>query len=129
MDEHVPDPKLKLILVVYVDVFKMSGPQANLAEGSALISKFIKMEKPTPLGRYLGCNHVSFTADIPDGYNPAQITPSLADLVFPADTNGTAQVPGKSGASLQGGRVSARFLKYDMRDFLEQCVEKVSKVE
>ena len=55
---------LKLYLVVCVDDFKLSGPKEHLAEGWRLIrtdtaeTKGIEMGDPTPLGRYLGCEHV-----------------------------------------------------------------------
>ena len=49
--------KLDLMLAEYVDDFKMSGPKGNLSDGWKLISKHIKLEKPCPLGRYLGCHN------------------------------------------------------------------------
>jgi hypothetical protein len=50
--------RLKCILIVYVDDFKLSGPAENLAEAWSLIRKDISMGDPTPQGRYLGCNHI-----------------------------------------------------------------------
>ena len=51
-------PKLKLLLGVYVDDFKMSGPSENIDEGWKLISSKIDMDTPEPAGRYLGCEHI-----------------------------------------------------------------------
>ena len=51
-------PKLKLLLGVYVDDFKMSGPSKNIDEGWKLISSQIDMDTPEDPGRYLGCEHV-----------------------------------------------------------------------
>ena len=51
-------PKLKLLLGVYVDDFKMSGPSKNIDEGWKLISSQIDMDTPEDAGRYLGCKHV-----------------------------------------------------------------------
>ena len=51
-------PKLKLLLGVYVDDFKMSGPSKNIDEGWKLISSQIDMDTPEDAGRYLGCEHV-----------------------------------------------------------------------
>ena len=51
-------PKLRLLLAVYVDDFKMSGPVENMAKGWSLISSKIDMDPPTPVGRYLGCEHL-----------------------------------------------------------------------
>ena len=61
-------PRLKLLLVVYADDFKLSGPLANLDKGWRLIrkneddppereSKGITTGVPTGHGLYLGCLH------------------------------------------------------------------------
>ena len=67
--------RLKLFLVVYVDDFKLAGPVKNLAEGWRLIrgnatsdgGKGLIMEDPTPLGIYLGCNHIQGKVTLPNG--------------------------------------------------------------
>ena len=55
---------MKLFLIVYVDDFKLSGPEENLRQGWDLIlspsdtaPKGIDMDEPEPVGRYLGCEH------------------------------------------------------------------------
>ena len=53
--------ELDLLLVVYVDDFKMAGPQANLAEGWKRISSVIDMDPPELFGRYFGCHHFEET--------------------------------------------------------------------
>ena len=50
-------PRLSLLLVVYVDDFKTSGPTQNLQEGWALLRKGITTDEPTGHGLYLGCLH------------------------------------------------------------------------
>ena len=50
-----PDPEL--LLVIYVDDFKMAGPQGNLKKGWANISSVIDMDPPEAFGRYFGCHH------------------------------------------------------------------------
>ena len=50
--------ELQLLLIVYVDDFKMSGPEKNMKEGWRLISTQIDMDEPEPIGRYLGCKHM-----------------------------------------------------------------------
>ena len=48
--------KLKLILSVYVDDFKLVGKKASLKEGWKLITgSGLVLDPPTPLGDYLGC--------------------------------------------------------------------------
>ena len=57
-------PTLRLLLIIYVDDFKLSGPTGNLKEGWRLIQepspevpKGIEIDPPTKVGRYLGCEH------------------------------------------------------------------------
>ena len=50
--------RLKLLLIVYVDDFKMSGPKESIEEGWRLIATKIDLDEPGPVGRYLGCEHV-----------------------------------------------------------------------
>ena len=49
---------LDLLLMVYVDDFKMSGPKQNLKKGWDAIRKDLKLEDPKPVGKCLGCMHV-----------------------------------------------------------------------
>ena len=49
--------KLKVLLVLYVDDFKMAGPPEGLKEAWGLIRLKIKVEDPTPYGLFLGCRH------------------------------------------------------------------------
>jgi hypothetical protein len=51
---------LKVVLVVYVDDFKMAGPIAGVAEAwkrLRTIEPTIKMSDPAPVSHYLGCKH------------------------------------------------------------------------
>eukprot|EP00439_Symbiodinium_sp_Y106_P027980 s7047_g3.t1 len=57
--------ELDLLLVIYVDDFKMAGPANNLDKGPAnnldkgwkTVQSVIDMDPPEPFGRYFGCNH------------------------------------------------------------------------
>ena len=51
-------PELKLLLVVYVDDFKMSGLKESMSKGWELVGSRIDMDVPSDIGRYLGCDHV-----------------------------------------------------------------------
>ena len=55
--------ELQLLLVVYVDDFKMAGPASNLAEGWRIVRRHVKTETPTALDKYLGCQHRMY--DVP----------------------------------------------------------------
>jgi len=122
------------MLVVYVDDFKMSGPKQNLSKGWELIGKHIRLETPSPLGRYLGCHHRAYSTDILKRYNPSGSYPSLPELLydkiaFPKGAQKKKISPRLNQPSTgQGGWVKANFIKYDMKDFLEQCVEKYQKL-
>ena len=59
--------ELTLKLMVYVDDFKLAGPEANMAEGWRLIQKAVDMETPQPIGHFLGCTHEEFTETLKDG--------------------------------------------------------------
>ena len=63
-------PKLKLLSAVYVDDFKMAGPKANMKRGWELISSKIDMDTPSPIGRYLGCEHVSRSSSLGKADHP-----------------------------------------------------------
>ena len=45
---------LRLFLVIYVDDFKLAGPQENLARGWGLLRQKIRIDAETKLGHYLG---------------------------------------------------------------------------
>ena len=47
--------KLNLLLVVYVDDFKMSGPEGNLAKRWSMLRSLLNIEPETDLGMRLGC--------------------------------------------------------------------------
>ena len=76
-------PQLKLILIAYVDDFKLSGPADKLAKGWELIRgksdvapNGIDMDPPAPVGRFLGCEHRVYTKDITwHGENPTVMDP------------------------------------------------------
>lgn len=90
--------KLKLLLAVYVDDFKMAGPSGNMAEGWKLIRQEIKMDAATPTGKYLGCSHKEGLVHVSAGGNPL-----LPD---------------------NEGDIPVRVMEYDMEQFLKQCVER-----
>ena len=58
--------KLKLMLSVYADDFKLAGPKQFLKAGWGIIRKNIHMEDPTPMQLYIGCIHKRFEGKIDD---------------------------------------------------------------
>ena len=49
--------ELSLLLMVYVDDFKMAGPKAALAKGWTLIRQGLDVDDPALVDRCLGCHH------------------------------------------------------------------------
>jgi hypothetical protein len=137
--------QLQLFLVVYVDDFKMAGPTANLQKGWELVRKRIRIEPPTPLGKYLGCSHVVsdrvFDPSLPEHLmfqwpipipvkNTNKDAPDVTtrgDSVAASAPPGSKVVGGKSSILSQRnnvkGRAHVRCLEYDMSEFLRSCVE------
>ena len=96
--------KLELMLVVYVDDFKLAGPKHNIAAGWAAIRKNVQMGEPTPLGKFLGCDHKVTTRRIPAGGNPSQ---------------------DYSENDLKGQIVKeVKCIEYDMESFMSSCVDR-----
>ena len=56
--------QLKLFLTVYVDDFKLAGIAENLQAGwKLLLDQKLKLDPPTPLGKYLGCGQLDVKTD------------------------------------------------------------------
>ena len=77
---------MQLLLVIYVDDFKLAGRVGNLKVGWNLLRTKLGIEPETPLGHYLGCDQRMMEAKLGDGTRVKRII-------------------------------------YDMRSFMEQCVE------
>jgi hypothetical protein len=54
-----------LLLVVYVDDFKLAGPAESMSVGWQLIQSGLKIGAPEDAGLYLGCRHVVTTVPGP----------------------------------------------------------------
>ncbi len=61
--------RLKLMLVTYVDDFKLAGPESNLREGWKLLESAVELEAEGPKGsvadRFWGCKHIVGTLKVP----------------------------------------------------------------
>ena len=51
--------ELKLLLMVYVDDFKMSGPKENLEKGWKMIRSGLDSDDPDLVDRCLGCHAIT----------------------------------------------------------------------
>ena len=54
----------KLLLSVYVDDFKLAGPEKELAPMWKRIQKVLDIGTPEPFNQFLGCQYRRFTAKI-----------------------------------------------------------------
>ena len=62
-------PRFKVFLIIYVDDFKMAGPEAAMAGAWGLLREGktpIAMGNPTGVDQYLGCKHI-MKSEIVDG--------------------------------------------------------------
>ena len=64
---------MKMLLVVYVDDFRMSGPEGNFPKAWETIRRHIKTSDPQKSGKFLGCDHKRSSKDIPTGGDPWSI--------------------------------------------------------
>lgn len=51
---------------VYVDDFKVAGPENNMKKGWSLLRRVIATGDSTNLGKYLGCGHERLNSILPD---------------------------------------------------------------
>jgi len=94
----------KLLLIVYVDDFKLVGPEKSLVQAWSEIRKHINIEDPTPIGQYLGCEHVPMkihTSSMHPHVIPMFAYPrSLAVCLVPRGAT-AAGIPAPGGSSEQ----------------------------
>lgn len=73
--------KMKLLLDIYVDDLKMSGPAENLAKGWELPRTKLNIEPETDLGLYLGCVLSKGKAKLYDGTEVTAMTYDMEGLL------------------------------------------------
>ncbi len=59
--------ELTLLLIIYVDDFKLAGPEENSSKGWALLRTKLNIGPEGPLGMYLGCNQKRESMTLYDG--------------------------------------------------------------
>ena len=64
-------PQAQALLVVYVDDFKLAGPNENMTEGWAQLRKYLGIEDEVEVGAegtsYLGCRQARYPKRLPHG--------------------------------------------------------------
>ena len=91
-------PRLRVMLSIYVDDFKMAGPKDHVKEAWKLLSKKIKFGNVGAVDAYLGCKHEEGSIDVRE---------------FGADAGPDSE----SGTAKRMRTV--RYIKYDMEEFLK----------
>jgi hypothetical protein len=75
-------PKWRMFLVVYVDDFKLAGPAKYMSECWSAIRSGIKTDDPSPVGKYLGCDHKVSTQKHPsDGHEYRIMEYDMSDFM------------------------------------------------
>ena len=90
--------QLKLLLVVYVDDLKLAGPSQNLKRGWELLGSELRLEPPTPLGLYLGCNITKGESELHDKTKVRTVTydmESYLEMTVKKYTDVTGVAPDK----------------------------------
>ncbi|CAE7211779.1 unnamed protein product [Symbiodinium sp. CCMP2592] len=96
---------------------------ANLVRGWELMASKIKLEPPSSIKRYLGCEHVTFSHVVPGPFDPRSYWTHFEEpkKAFPELTFGDRNTNVAQGST---GPREIRMIKYDMRSFMEQCVSR-----
>ena len=102
-------PKLKLLLMVYVDDFKMAGPAGNLEAGRKTITGGIKLVGIGLVPTYLGCDDATFEGTV-DGKPVRGINDDMKP-VMESCVDAYRKIVGKPGLHLP--RVDTPFLGED----------------
>ncbi len=105
-------PKLKLYLVIYVDDFKLAGPKENLAKGWSLLQDDITIEKPQPIGLFLGCTHEMGSFKLPSGKLATSMTYNMEGFLVQC----TERYTELAGGNVRFKKVSTPFLVEDAKD-------------
>jgi hypothetical protein len=115
--------KLELLLIIYVDDFKLAGPEKNLAQGWKLISSKIKMEPAQPIGRFLGCQQSVGSMKMRKWANPRYewmlANPPKKDPPVIFNDHEKELMHDTSQTMM-----SVNIMRFDMSSFLEQCVQR-----
>ena len=59
--------KLETSMILYVDDFRLSGPEVNMPAAWKTIQRRVSISDPEVSGEFLGCDHKCFTKDLPAG--------------------------------------------------------------
>ena len=125
--------ELKLLLVVYVDDFKLAGPKESIPIAWDLISQHIELEQPTGPAKYLGCDHIvkevpfsaisSLQAEADPDDESLLLTNKERNLIF-GSMEGIKNPPTPKGIKPEDLIRPIRVMTYDMSGFFRQCVER-----
>lgn len=111
---------LKIMLTIYVDDLKVSGPRQNLREGWNLLSSVLDLEPEGPngraAGRYLGCEHKQTIQNVPGVGNATTLEYDMEQYLS-AICDGFESVCSETlGRSVQLRPAKTPFLEDDTRE-------------
>ena len=107
--------ELKLVLSVYVDDFKMSGPTKNLAKGWNLIrhQAGLVLEDPLPAHLYLGCIHEKRTVQLAGGRSAQAVVYNMESYFASAVSKYCKLAQSLVGKEIKLKKVATPFLPED----------------
>ena len=114
-------PEHKLVLAVYVDDFKLSGPADKIKLGWELIRKELVLDDPTPPGKYLGCHHWVYEVELPDDDRNIRNTCAM----YPAGKLEELRAAAKASANY---RAPVKRTRDEGKEGDEGCKSKVEQV-
>ena len=89
--------KLKCLLMVYVDDFKMAGPTAGVKTARGLIRDGIETDTPDKVDKCLGCVHRTSKGGIPMQTPDARVPAASAPDTPPPDLSSPQAPKPKAG--------------------------------
>jgi hypothetical protein len=132
--------KWQLLLVVYVDDFKMAGPANNLPPAWKAIRDGIKTDEPGPAGKYLGCDHEllelpAYTIsrlqiEMDPDAESLILTNKQRKALLAGNRSAPLETETQSGPCLENDapeqyrNKTVRAIVYNMTDFLRSCVDR-----
>jgi len=108
--------ELKLVLMVYVDDFKMAGPVENLRKGWAMIRKHITLDDPIASATFLGCEHADVPVDETSDFWRTMFK-NMQEHVLPDSAGGNARTTSVPSPPLVGK-------EWRMQGFVGQCIDR-----
>ena len=117
-------PRLRLMLSVFVDDFKLAGPRTALATGWKLLRTNLDLDPPTPLGTYLGCGHKNISVESSEVLARTLLSKHVlwVEKVKVDLGNGGISVEARKKRSKSPPQSTTGGVEYEMPGFVDSCI-------